>query len=104
MGTIPGPLNVQYHVPVTAPNMSAVGTGGSAVFTTSGVDTSFTAASAPCPSTLLRRERPLGPRVAAMSSNSSSSRPNDAAGAREGMVGATVLGALLGGVAALLLA
>ncbi|KAH8994214.1 hypothetical protein EDB92DRAFT_1944100 [Lactarius akahatsu] len=46
----------------------------------------------------------LGPRVAAASSNSSSGSGNGAAGARKGMVGATVLGALLAGVVTLLLA
>ncbi|KAH9170103.1 hypothetical protein EDB89DRAFT_1908097 [Lactarius sanguifluus] len=47
MSTIPGPLNVQYYVPIMAPNASAAGAGGGPVFVASGVDTSFTAASVP---------------------------------------------------------
>ncbi|KAH9170092.1 hypothetical protein EDB89DRAFT_2230874 [Lactarius sanguifluus] len=39
--TIPGPLNVQYYVPIMAPNTSAIGAGGGPTFVTSGVDTSF---------------------------------------------------------------
>ncbi|KAH9011124.1 hypothetical protein EDB84DRAFT_1650283 [Lactarius hengduanensis] len=103
-GIIPGPLNVQYYVPITAPNTSAVGAGGGAVFVASGLDTSFTAASAPAPVNLTAQGKTvpwLGPRVAAASSSSSG---NGAAGVREGMVGATVLGALLAGVVTLLLA
>ncbi|KAH9016779.1 hypothetical protein EDB85DRAFT_2295081 [Lactarius pseudohatsudake] len=103
-GIIPGPLNVQHYVPITAPNTSAVGAGGRAVFVASGVDTSFTAASAPAPVNLTAQGKTvpwLGPRVAVASSSSSG---NGAAGVREGMAGATVLGALLAGVVTLLLA
>ncbi|KAH9016781.1 hypothetical protein EDB85DRAFT_2295083 [Lactarius pseudohatsudake] len=107
-GIIPGPLNVQYYVPITAPNTSAVGAGGGAVFVASGVDTSFTAASVPAPVNLTAQGKTvpwLGPRVAASSSNTSASGSgNGAAGAREGIIGATVLGALLAGVVTLLLA
>ncbi|KAH9016787.1 phosphoesterase family-domain-containing protein [Lactarius pseudohatsudake] len=107
-GIIPGPLNVQHYVPITAPNTSAVGAGGGAVFVASGLDTSFTAASAPAPVNLTAQGKTvpwLGPRVAASSSNTSTSGSgNGAAGAREGIVGATVLGALLAGVVTLLLA
>ncbi|KAH8989929.1 phosphoesterase family-domain-containing protein [Lactarius hatsudake] len=106
-GIIPGPLNAQYYVPITAPNTSAVGAGGGPVFVASGLDTSFTAASAPAPVNLTAQGKTVpwsGPRVAAAASNSSSGTGNGAAGAREGMVGATVLGTLLAGVAALLLA
>ncbi|KAH9022643.1 hypothetical protein EDB85DRAFT_2151670 [Lactarius pseudohatsudake] len=46
-GTIPGPLNAQFYVPITVPNTSAVGAGGGPLFVASGLDTSFTAASAP---------------------------------------------------------
>ncbi|KAH9061782.1 hypothetical protein EDB83DRAFT_2675443 [Lactarius deliciosus] len=82
---IPGLLNVQYHVPITAPLMSA--------------------APALANPTAQGKTVPwLDPRVAAASSNSSSGSADGAAGAREGMVGATVPGALLAGVAALLLA
>ncbi|KAH9170079.1 hypothetical protein EDB89DRAFT_2230862 [Lactarius sanguifluus] len=105
--TTPGPLNVQYYVPVTVPLTSVIGAGGGVVFVASGLDTSFTAASAPAPVNLTSQGKNvpwLAPRVAAASSNSSSGSGNGAAGAREGMVGATVLGALLAGVAALLLA
>ncbi|KAH9011126.1 hypothetical protein EDB84DRAFT_1681097 [Lactarius hengduanensis] len=103
-GIIPGPLNVQYYVPITAPNTSAVGAGGGAVFVASGLDTSFTAASAPAPVNLTAQGKTvpwLGPRVAAASSSSSG---NGAARVREGMVGATMLGALLAGVVTVLLA
>ncbi|KAH8989931.1 hypothetical protein EDB86DRAFT_3080701 [Lactarius hatsudake] len=87
MGTIPGPLNVQYYAPITAPNTSTVGAGGGPVFV---------------PLTAQGKTVPwLGPRVAAASSSSSG---NGAAGVREGMFGATVLGALLAGVVTLLLA
>jgi len=105
-GTIPGPLNAQYYVPITAPNTSAVGAGGGPVFVASGLDTSLTAASAPSPVNLTAQGKTvpwLGPRVAASSSNSSSSgNGNGAAGVREGIIGGTVLGPLLAGVMALL--
>ncbi|KAH9016785.1 hypothetical protein EDB85DRAFT_1897965 [Lactarius pseudohatsudake] len=107
-GIVPGPLNVQYYVPITAPNTSAVGAGGGAVFVASGVDTSFTAASVPAPVNLTTQGEMvpwLGPRVAASSSNTSASGSgNGAAGAREGIVGATVLGALFAGIVTVLLA
>ncbi|KAI9431470.1 hypothetical protein H4582DRAFT_2005662, partial [Lactarius indigo] len=86
---IPGSLNAQYYVPVTAPNTSAVGAAGGPVFVASGVDTSFTAAKAPAPVNLTAQGKTvpwLGPRVAAASSNTSSNdSSNGAAGAREGM-------------------
>ncbi|KDQ55437.1 hypothetical protein JAAARDRAFT_159425 [Jaapia argillacea MUCL 33604] len=47
--TIPGPLNPVLYVPFTAPNTSAVGAGGGPVFIASGLNTAFTAASAPAP-------------------------------------------------------
>ncbi|KAH8985728.1 hypothetical protein EDB86DRAFT_2941753 [Lactarius hatsudake] len=50
-GTIPG------HVSITASNMSAVGAGGGTVFVASGLDTSFTAASAPSPIDLTAQGR-----------------------------------------------
>jgi hypothetical protein len=109
-GNIPGPLNTQYYVPFTAPNTSAVGAGGGPVFVASGLNTNFTAASAPAPVNLTAQNESVpwsGPRVASSSSSSNSSsssgKKNGAVGAREGIVGATVLGALLAGVAALLL-
>ncbi|KAH9170097.1 hypothetical protein EDB89DRAFT_2230878 [Lactarius sanguifluus] len=97
-------LDVAYYVPITAPNTSAIGAGGGPVFVASGVDTSFTAASAPAPVNLTAQGQTvswLGPRVCQASSSSSG---NGAAEIREGMVGATVLGALLAGVVTLLLA
>jgi len=110
-GNIPGPLNTQYYVPFTAPNTSAVGAGGGPVFVASDLDTKFTAASAPAPVNLTAKNAVdpwSGPRVAASSSSSNSSsssgKKNGAVGVREGIVGATVLGALLTGVAAVLLA
>ncbi|KAH9061785.1 hypothetical protein EDB83DRAFT_2520210 [Lactarius deliciosus] len=119
-GTIPGPLNMQYYVPITAPNTSAVGAWAAEPsssrcgveahvdLTASNVDTSFTAASAPAINVTAQGKTVswLGPRVAAASANSSSGSGDGAAatGARQGMVGAMVLGALLAGVAALLLA
>jgi hypothetical protein len=105
--TIPGPLNAQYYVPFTAPNTSAVGAGGGPVFIASGLNTSFTAASAPAPVNLTAKNETVpwsGPRVAASSPINASTSSGGATGAREGIVGATVLGALLAGVAALLLA
>ncbi|KAH8994224.1 hypothetical protein EDB92DRAFT_2113442 [Lactarius akahatsu] len=53
---IPGPLNAQLYVPITAPNTSAVGTGGGAVLVASGLDTSFTAAKVPSPVNLTARK------------------------------------------------
>jgi len=106
-GTIPGPLNAQYYVPFTAPNTSAVGAGGGSVFIASGLNTNFTAASAPAPVNLTAQNETVpwsGPRIASSSNSSSSGNKSSAVGAREGIVGATVLGALLAGVAALLLA
>ena len=47
--TSPGPLNPARWVPFTAPNTSAVGAGGGAVFLAPHVNTSFTAAVAPAP-------------------------------------------------------
>jgi hypothetical protein len=98
-------------VPFTAPNTSAVGAGGGPVFVASGLDTNFTAASAPTPVNLTAKGESdpwSGPRVAASSSSSNSSsssgKKNGAVGVREGIVGATVLSALLTGVAALLMA
>ncbi|KAH9061790.1 hypothetical protein EDB83DRAFT_2520215 [Lactarius deliciosus] len=73
--TIPGPLNVQYYVPITAPNTSAVGAGGVAVFVASGLDTRFTAISAPAPVNLTAQGKTvpwLGPRVAAAASSNMS--------------------------------
>ncbi|KAH9016765.1 hypothetical protein EDB85DRAFT_2295072 [Lactarius pseudohatsudake] len=96
----PGPAPRAHH---GAEHVGRRRAGGGAVFVASGVDTSFTAA--PENLTVQGETVPwLGPRVAAASSNSCSGSGNRAAGAREGMVGATVLGALLAGVAALLLA
>ncbi|KAN0135818.1 hypothetical protein V8E53_006270 [Lactarius tabidus] len=110
-GNIPGPLNAQYYVPFTAPNTSAVGVGGGPVFVASGLDTGFTAASAPAPGNLTAQNASVpwsGPRVTASSSSSNSStssgKNSGAVGVREGIVGATVLSALLAGVAALFLA
>ena len=96
-------------MPFTAPNTSAVGAGGGPVFIASGLDINFTAASAPAPVNLTAKNETVpwsGPRVAASSSNSTATtgKKNGAVGAREGIVGATVLGVLLAGVAALLLA
>ncbi|TFK82458.1 hypothetical protein K466DRAFT_590500 [Polyporus arcularius HHB13444] len=51
-GTIPGPLNVQFYTPFTAPNTSAVGAGGQGVFAAQGLNTSLTAASLPAPANL----------------------------------------------------
>ena len=86
-GTIPGPLNAQYYVPITAPNTSAVGAGGGPVFIASGLDTNFTAASAPAPVKLTAQNetvRLAGPHVAASSTDSSSSGGNkNGAGAYE---------------------
>ncbi|KAF8262921.1 phosphoesterase family-domain-containing protein [Lactarius quietus] len=108
-GNIPGPLNAQYYVPFTAPNTSAVGAGGGSVFVASGLNTTFTAASAPAPVNLTAQNETVpwaGPRVTSSSSSSNSSsssgKKSGAVGAREGIVGATVLGALLAGVATLL--
>ncbi|GAA5873818.1 hypothetical protein JCM1840_002080 [Sporobolomyces johnsonii] len=41
-GTLPGPANIQYWTPVLAPNTSAVGAGGGAVFVAPGTNTSLT--------------------------------------------------------------
>ncbi|KAI9431893.1 hypothetical protein H4582DRAFT_1212391 [Lactarius indigo] len=102
-----GPLHVQYYVPVTVPNTSAVGAGGCPVLIASGADTSFLAANPPTPVnlTVQRKTVPwLGPQVVAASSNTSSSGSgNCAADAREGMVYTTVPGVLLEGVVTLLL-
>ncbi|KAH8989934.1 hypothetical protein EDB86DRAFT_2831420 [Lactarius hatsudake] len=65
---------VEYYVPITAPNTSAVGAGGGVVFVASVVDTSFTTASASAPVNLTAQGKTvpwLGPRVAAASPSSS---------------------------------
>ncbi|KAH9016776.1 hypothetical protein EDB85DRAFT_2204749 [Lactarius pseudohatsudake] len=95
------------YVPITAPNTSAVGAGGGAVFVASGVDTNLTAASAPTPVNLTAQGKTvqwLGPHVAAAASNSSSGSGNGATGIREGVVAATVLDALLASVVTIILA
>ncbi|KAH9934149.1 phosphoesterase family-domain-containing protein [Fomitopsis serialis] len=48
-GTIPGPLNPEYYVPFSAPNLNATGAGGGPVFKGPGLDTSLSAASLPAP-------------------------------------------------------
>ncbi|KAH8989944.1 hypothetical protein EDB86DRAFT_3245104 [Lactarius hatsudake] len=85
IGTIPGPLDVQYYVSITAPNTSAGGAGGAPVLVASGLDTSFTTTSAPTSSCKAR----LGAAIALR---------------RLGRHRATVLvlGGLLAGVAAIL--
>ncbi|KAN0135815.1 Phosphoesterase family domain containing protein [Lactarius tabidus] len=106
-GNIPGPLNALYYVPFTAPNTSAVGAGGGPVFIGPGLNTSFTAANAPAPVNLTAHNQTVpasGPRVAPSTNSSSPGKKSGAVGAREGMVDATVLGALLAGVATLVLA
>jgi hypothetical protein len=106
-GNIAGPLNAQYYVPFTAPNTSAVGAGGGPVFIGPGLNTSFTTANAPAPVNLTALNQTVpasGPRVAASTNSSSTGKKNGAGGAKEGMVGATVLSALLAGVAALVFA
>ena len=87
-------------MPFTAPNTTAVGAGGGPVFISPGMNTSFTAASAPAPVNLTAKNESVpwsGPRVAA--SNTTTSGKSGAVGTRDGVVGATVLGALLAGVA-----
>ena len=74
-----------------------------------GLNTSLTAANAPAPVNLTALNQTVpasGPRLTSSTNSSSSGKKNGAVGAREGMmVGAsTVLGALLAGVAALVLA
>ncbi|KAI9431466.1 hypothetical protein H4582DRAFT_2199857 [Lactarius indigo] len=107
-GIISGPHNAQYYVPETAPNTSTVSAGGGPVFVASGLDISFTTAKAPAPVNLTSQGKTvpwLRPRVAAASSDTSSSGSgNSAAGAKEGMVGGMVPGILLTGVMMLLLA
>ncbi|KAF8256841.1 hypothetical protein EI94DRAFT_1792456 [Lactarius quietus] len=107
-GNIPGPLNAEYYVPFTAPSTSAVGAGGGPVFVGPGVATNLTAANAAAPVNLTTKNETVlrsGPCVAATTSNSTTSgNKSGAVDAREGVVGATVLGALLAGIATLLLA
>jgi hypothetical protein len=47
--TIPGPLNGEYFQPFAAPNMSAVGAGGGAVFAAQGINASASPATLPAP-------------------------------------------------------
>ncbi|KAI0931172.1 hypothetical protein AcV5_005281 [Taiwanofungus camphoratus] len=47
--TIPGPLNPEYYVPFSAPNVSAVGAGGGPVFIGPGMDPTISAATLPAP-------------------------------------------------------
>ncbi|KAH9980736.1 phosphoesterase family-domain-containing protein [Russula compacta] len=107
-GTIPGPLNGDYYVPFTAPNTSAVGAGGGSVFVASGLNKSFTAAVAPGPVNLTAQNKTVpwaGARPgsnAATNSSSSGRKSSDATDMREGIVGAAAFGAILAGVAALL--
>ncbi|KAH8981661.1 hypothetical protein EDB92DRAFT_1896902 [Lactarius akahatsu] len=63
-GTIPGPLNIQYYIPITASNTSTIGAGSGAVFVTLSDDTSFIAAKASVPINLTTQEKTvlwLGP-------------------------------------------
>lgn len=48
-GTIPGPLNPEYYVPFSAPNLNATGAGGGPVFQGPGLNTALSAASLPAP-------------------------------------------------------
>ena len=112
-GTIPGPLNPVVYVPFTAPNTSAVGAGGGPVFVASGLNTSFTAAVAPAPVNLTAQNKSvpwLGARngsnaVSSSGSGSGSGNGKSGNGAidmGEGILGATVFGVILAGVATLL--
>jgi hypothetical protein len=108
--TIPGPLNPGLYVPFTAPNTSAVGAGGGSVFVSPGMNTSFTAAVAPAPVNLTQQNKTLpwsGSRNGSNAiTNTSSSNGNGNSGdkvdVREGVIGATIFGTILAGVATLL--
>ncbi|KAI9431454.1 hypothetical protein H4582DRAFT_2084919 [Lactarius indigo] len=99
--TIPGPLNVQHYVPVTVKHIRCWRGRWSRVcrfrrrHQRHHRDCQTSRASQPSLAAQGKTVPWLGPRVA----DSSSGSRNGAAGAREGMVGATVLGALLVDVA-----
>ncbi|KAI0039224.1 hypothetical protein FA95DRAFT_1528662 [Auriscalpium vulgare] len=105
-GTIPGPLNANFYVPFTAPNVSATGAGGGPVFIAQGLNVNLTAATAPAPVNLTAANETvpaLGPigGTSAAPSPSGSGKPS---GAVESVVagkaaGAALLGALLGSAA-----
>lgn len=96
-------------MPFTAPNTSAVGAGGGSVFVASGLNKSFTAAVAPGPVNLTAQNKTVpwaGARPgsnAATNSSSSGRKSSGVTDMREGIVGAATFGAILAGVAALLL-
>lgn len=100
-GTIPGPLNPNLYVPFTAPNTSAVGAGGGAVFLAPGLDTNLTAANAPAPVNLTAQNQTV---PAAGSASSTSTAPGasgtKSSGTRREVVvgGAAVVGVLVGSV------
>lgn len=48
-GTIPGPLNPEYYVPFSAPNLNATGAGGGPVFQGPGLNTALSATALPAP-------------------------------------------------------
>ena len=97
-GTTPGPLNPNMYVPFLAPNTSAVGAGGGAVFTATGLNTNMTAANAPAPVNLTALNEtvpssgpPTGNGTSTGVGSSASAKPSGAR--KEVMVaGATVLG------------
>ncbi|KAH9059205.1 hypothetical protein EDB87DRAFT_1577828 [Lactarius vividus] len=97
-GTIPGPLDAQRYVPFRAPDTSAISAGGGPIFVAPGLDTSITT---PAPSRQPHRAR---------ESPCHGSAPAPAPPRHPNLLysghgkGATVLGALLAGVLALLLA
>jgi hypothetical protein len=110
-GTINGPLNPNQYVPFTAPNTSAVGAGGGSVFVSPGMNTSFTAANAPAPVNLTQQNKTVpasGPRNGSNAGtnnggNGGSGKKGGAMDMREGIIGATIFGTIVAGVAALLI-
>ena len=105
-GVIPGPLNSNAYVPFVAPNTSAVGAGGGSVFIGPGLNTSFTAALAPTPVNLTQQNETSpwsGPRIASTNSSSNGSgKSSGAVDVKECVIGATIFGTILAGVATLL--
>ena len=104
--TIPGPLNAEMWFPFTAPNVSAVGAGGGAVFVAAGTNTSFTISNAPMPVNLTAVNATLPAdgyfnASSASASNSTSTSSNSSSATHVRVVVAGVFGTVVGAIALL---
>jgi hypothetical protein len=100
-GTYPGPLNGNMFVPFLAPNMSAVGAGGGAVFVAPSLNKSLTTASAPAAVNLTAANKTVpasGPlNASATAPGAASTSKSDAR--RDAVLGGATAVAVLGALA-----